>query len=85
MGADEALTPEAALDLFLADQSDLTHIRRVATGARADLVLMQQPWRKLRKTLVEAPVRATIIDGHVVHDGIDEAPFVEQSSTDPSV
>ena len=41
----EALTPEQALDLFLAEPLDLGRRRRVEAGAPADLCLLSLPWK----------------------------------------
>ncbi len=72
LGLCEALTPEAALALFLADPADLTRRRQISAGAAADLCLLSQPWRALRENLSAATVRATFIDGRLVHDGVDQ-------------
>ena len=74
LGAQEALTPEEALGLFLADPEDLGRCRVVARGAVADLCLLEQNWAELRTGLAKARVRATLIDGRLVHDTVDQAP-----------
>lgn len=74
IGAREALTPEEALDLFLADPVDLGRSRTVEVGAIADLCLISQPWSTARERLSADFVGATIIGGRVVHQRVDEAP-----------
>ena len=74
MGEAEALSPEAALALFLADPDDLANERRIESGAAADLCLLDRPWREARTRLSAADVDATLIDGIVVHDRVDQAP-----------
>jgi predicted amidohydrolase YtcJ len=65
---DEALTPEEALALFLADPNDLRRMRKVEAQATADLCLLRQNWQELRRDLSAAQVRTTIIRGEIVHD-----------------
>jgi predicted amidohydrolase YtcJ len=74
LGADEALTPEEALGLFLADPVALGRTRVVEVGAVADLCLLRRPWRAAREDLSAGLVRASLIGGRLVHDGVDEAP-----------
>ena len=74
LGADEALAPEAALALYLADPADLARQRRIAVGEPADLVLLDRPWAEARGRLAAADVRATLVAGRLVGDGIDQAP-----------
>lgn len=74
LGAQEALTPEEARDLFLADPLDLSQTRQVVQGARADLCLLTKPWSQARAALGADLVAMTVIDGRVVHDGIDQPP-----------
>ena len=62
-GPGEALSPEAALALFLADPHDLARTRTVTVGAPADLCLLDQPWRTVRRDLSARHVRATIVSG----------------------
>ena len=66
-GAAERLTPEAALDLYLADPRDLARTRRVAVGEPADLCLLDGPWHAVRDRLHADRGRATIVDGVVRH------------------
>ena len=74
IGADEALSPEEALALYLADPADLTRQRSITVGAPADLCLLDHPWDEARGALAADRVRATWISGRLVHDGIDQAP-----------
>jgi len=67
LGPQEALRPEEALDLFLADPHDLSRVRHIATGAVADLCLLAQDWAALREDMGSAEVRATLIGGQLVH------------------
>lgn len=67
IGAGEALTPEDALALYLADPLDLTRQRRIAPGEPADLCLLSQPWSAAREALSSSPVRATFVSGKLVH------------------
>ncbi|QVM84644.1 amidohydrolase family protein [Novosphingobium decolorationis] len=71
LGLDERLSPEEALDLFLADPADLARRRRITVGAPADLCLLDRPWQVARKVLDAAMVRATLIAGRLVHERID--------------
>jgi predicted amidohydrolase YtcJ len=74
IGADEALTPEMSLDLFLRDPLDLTRTRKIAPGTPADLCLLDRPWREARGRLLAGDVRACWVSGRLVHDCVDEAP-----------
>ena len=74
IGPGEALTPEAALALYLAAPDDLTRQRRIAVGEPADLCLLSLPWQQARARLTSADVRATFVAGRLVHDGIDQPP-----------
>jgi predicted amidohydrolase YtcJ len=72
IGEDEALTPEQAVALYLADPDDLSRQRTVKIGARADLCLLHQPWREARKTLQSGLIRATYIGGNLVYQAPGE-------------
>ena len=74
IGIEQALSPEQALALYTADPADLSRQRRVAPGERADLVLLDRPWAEARERLTSADVRATLIDGRLVGDGVDQPP-----------
>ncbi len=67
IGADEALSPEAALALYLADPMELARQRRIYIGAPADLCLLNQPWHIARNALNSNLVRATIMGGNCVY------------------
>ncbi|MBJ7445065.1 MAG: amidohydrolase family protein, partial [Sphingobium sp.] len=84
VGVDEALTPEQARDLFLADPLDLSRVRRVEVGAAADLCLLDRGWDDARTRLDAGDVRQTIIDGSIVHDGVDQAPVERRRGVDPA-
>ena len=73
IGADEALTPEQALALYLADPIDLARERRIEPGAPAELCLLDRPWAEARLRLDAGDVRTTVIGGSIVHDRIDQA------------
>lgn len=75
IGAAEALTPEQALTLYLAAPEALRRVRRVEVGAPADLCLLDRDWHRARTDLASVVVRATWIDGRLVDDGVDQAPF----------
>jgi len=72
---EEALSPEQALALFLADPLDLSRQRRIAVGEAADFCLLDRPWAEARARLNSADVRATIRSGQLIHQRIDEAPI----------
>ncbi|MFA7602730.1 MAG: amidohydrolase family protein [Novosphingobium sp.] len=74
VGAGEALTPEAALRLYLADPLDLARQRRIAPGEPADLCLLDQPWPAARENLASEAVRATFVSGRIVHQRVDQSP-----------
>lgn len=76
IGANEALSPEAALDLWLADPADLRRVRRIAPGEPADLVLLNHPWREARRYLSSNLVSKVWTGGNLVH----EAPFERPAS-----
>lgn len=74
IGGDEALTPDDALDLYLADPDDLRRPRRVAVGQPADLCLLAVPWEVAQTRLSSDDVRTVIVGGKIVHDTIDKPP-----------
>jgi predicted amidohydrolase YtcJ len=74
IGIDEALTPEAALALYLADPADLSRQRRIAVGEPADFCLLDRPWAQARERLTSDDVRATFVAGRLIHDRIDQPP-----------
>ena len=67
IGADEALTPEQALDCYLRDPQALHERRRVEVGRAADLCLLDRGWARARADLRRELVRATFIDGAVAY------------------
>jgi len=73
----EALTPEEALNMFLADPHELSRVRRIEVGAAADLCLLAQDWSTLRSDIGSADVRATIIGGKLVYFA-DAADLLEE-------
>ena len=67
LGRDEALSPEQALERYLAPLSAPGGpARRLAIGAPADLCLLDRPWRDARARLSSADVRATWCAGRRV-------------------
>lgn len=74
LGQEEALAPEEALALFLADPEDLTRQRRIEPGAPADLCLLDHPWVEARERLSAFDVRCTIAGGRLIHDRVDQPP-----------
>jgi predicted amidohydrolase YtcJ len=67
LGVAEALTPEAALALFLAPLSAPGAApRRIAVGAPADLCLLDRPWAEARHQLAEVQVVATLKSGRLI-------------------
>lgn len=83
IGAQEALSPEAALDLYLRAPEDLARQRRIAPGENADLCLLDRPWNEARTRLDARDVRAVLISGRFVHHRIDEAPGQGMANADP--
>ena len=74
LGAAEALAPEQALALYLADPERLGRQRRLAPGEAADLCLLARPWAEARGLLSAGDVRATLVAGRVVFQRVDEPP-----------
>ena len=83
IGADEALDPEAALALYLADPLDLGRQRRIAPGGPADLCLLSLPWSEARERLNSADVCATWVAGSIIHQGVDQPPAQRHIGADP--
>ena len=81
IGGEEALSPEDALALFLADPEDFTRQRRIAIGTIADLCLLDRPWGEARKRLLAADVTATLVSGRIVHNRINQAPIQSVTRT----
>jgi len=67
IGAGEALTPEQALALFLADPSSPGGpARTVRTGMDADLCLIDRQWDEARRDLGAVEVAMTMRSGRVI-------------------
>lgn len=73
--ADEALSPEEALALYLADPQDLARQRSIAPGTPADLCLLARPWAEARGNLSANLVAATWVSGRLVQDAVHQAPL----------
>ena len=65
LGAEEAVPPRRALDLFLGSPSDPGIPRRVQCGAEADLVVLRGPIDDVLRDPSASAVALTIIDGVV--------------------
>jgi predicted amidohydrolase YtcJ len=65
LGANEALSPEAALALYLADPWDLGRTRLIEVGGPADLCLLSMPWASARTELSAELVRMTVCAGRI--------------------
>ena len=63
LGPAEALTPEAAVALFLGSPESPALPRRIEAGASADLCLLNRPWAEARDRLEHTLVRATFSAG----------------------
>jgi predicted amidohydrolase YtcJ len=67
LGARECLTPEQALALFTSPpESPGGEVRRIVSGAVADLCLLDRPWARARDELSSACVAATLRAGRVI-------------------
>ncbi len=74
-GTGEALTPEAALKLFLGDPDDPGGAARcVAVGAAADLCLLDRRWEAARADLGAVGVRVTLVAGETAAGGSGRGP-----------
>jgi predicted amidohydrolase YtcJ len=70
LGAEEALTAEQALDLYLSPaQTPGRNMRRVAIGAAADLCVLDRSWNAARTDLSAVRVLATFRRGQCVAGG----------------
>ena len=74
IGPDEALSPDAALALWLADPLDLSRTRCVAVGEPADLVLLDAPWAEAGAALASTRPLATWINGSLVYQRVNQPP-----------
>jgi predicted amidohydrolase YtcJ len=75
LGRDEALTPEQAIALFLADPIDITRQRCIEIGSVADLCLLDRPWADARRQLSADNVRMTFAKGRIIHNRVDKIPI----------
>ncbi|MFM6931972.1 MAG: amidohydrolase family protein [Novosphingobium sp.] len=73
IGAEETLSAEQAVALYLADPDDLSRQKILAVGAPADLCLLNRPWQEARNSLESSLVRATLIGGNLVHQAPGES------------
>ena len=70
LGADEAVSPQTALALYLDEPAAPGRVaRKVEVGAAADLCLLKAPLREVLAAPSAEFVRATIIGGEIVHGG----------------
>jgi len=68
LGANEALTPEQALDLFGGDPlSPGRGQARITPGMRADLCLLDRTWSIARADLAEVRIQATVRNGELIY------------------
>lgn len=68
LGELEALTPEAAIGLFLGPlDAPGSGRRRVRVGAPADLCVLDRPWAQARRALCSEHVAATLVGGVLVY------------------
>jgi predicted amidohydrolase YtcJ len=74
IGPGEALSPEEALGLYLREPEALHRRRKLRMGAPADLCLLDRPWAEARTALSADLVRATLVDGRLIYDRIDQTP-----------
>lgn len=84
VGEEEALTPDEALALYLADPVCLERTRTLEVGAPADLCLLNAPWSEVSVELSADHVRATIVGGRLVHDRVDQSPVQRRPGRDPA-
>jgi predicted amidohydrolase YtcJ len=75
IGSGEALSPERALALFsAAPQNPGGPSRRISPGSRADLCLLDRPWREARCDLSAVRVQATWKAGRLIWRHETDAP-----------
>jgi predicted amidohydrolase YtcJ len=83
IGTNEALTPEAALELFLGDPlRPGTGVNRIERGQRADFCLLDRPWQIARADLAAVKVRAMLAEGRL-YPTPDPAPEVARGMPYP--
>ena len=85
LGEGERLTPEQALSLFLGALDEPHKPRRIAVGEAADLCLLDRPWRQARVRLDGAYVRATMQNGKIIYDSMDEPEIPRTGMAAPMV
>ena len=67
LGADEIISPEQALAMFLsAAETPGGPNRQIQTGRKADLCLLSEPWEKVRRNLDSTYCRLTIANGNII-------------------
>lgn len=67
MGAQERLTPEQSLDLFIScPQLPGRRYRHIEIGEQADLCLLDAPWHFVRNDLNSRHCRVTISSGQII-------------------
>ncbi len=72
IGANEVLTKDQALALYLADPLDLSTMREIKVGAPADICLLDRTWAEAR--LTAGDVQMTISAGSIIYNRVDQAP-----------
>lgn len=83
IGANEALSPDDALALFLADPTDSGRQKSVAAGQPADLCLLDAPWLTAQRDFDSRHVAATWRSGRLIYNGIDQPPIESSSGRNP--
>ncbi|WP_299944542.1 amidohydrolase family protein [uncultured Microbulbifer sp.] len=69
MGAQERLTPEQSLDLFIScPQLPGRRYRHIEIGEQADLCLLDAPWHFVRNDLNSRHCRVTISSGQIIYE-----------------
>ncbi len=63
LGAEEALPPERAINLFLGAADAPAHPRRLAVGQPADLCLLSAPWSRVRNAFRVVRTKAVWVRG----------------------
>jgi predicted amidohydrolase YtcJ len=84
---DEAVSPAAALCLFLGEPDAPATARRVTPGAPADLVLLRVPPAEALRSLASDLVAATFVAGRQVYarEHLDQAPTVRDGGRSPRI
>ncbi len=79
IGAQEAISPEEALGLFLFPlTSPGQGVRRITPGVVADLCLLDRPWAEARKNLAEVRVQLTFKAGAQIWPAEDQPATEDQ-------